>query len=386
MCRPRAENTVAARRSKKPDGKSRPSFNSPAFCYAMQYLVFSVIRVNNRGMDGFNYNQPLLVKKSPVVIVKNFIVLQMAAIAVFFLSGVLIDYGEIYEHLPLPRSFSFHIAEAIGLFLLETALVFYIFFRWYKEYYDIREDKVIHGRGIIFRRKTVIPLAAISSVSSWQGPLGKLTKYGNIELKDKNYGQNFVIDHIPEPQYYVEHLLKLKDSLGHRDLEEEKLSLEKILSKGEHERLEFKESFRWDANQGKVNKNLEKAAMKTIVAFLNSGGGRLLIGINDSNGIVGLRNDYQSLPKPNADGFQNHFNNIFNAMIGPEFRQFVELSFFKPGDRECCLIKVIPGNRPAYLRMDTNEEFFIRTGNGTTSLRLSEAASYIDSHWKGKLL
>jgi membrane protein YdbS with pleckstrin-like domain len=335
-------------------------------------------------MHGLFSNQTI-VKKSPVVIVKNFIVLQMTAIAVFFLSGILIDYGEIYEHLPLPRSFSFHIAEAIGLFLLETVLVFYIFFRWYKEYYDIREDKIVHSRGIVFRRKTVIPLATISSVGYWQGPLGKLTKYGNIELKEKNSGQNFVIDHVPEPQYYVEYLVKLKNSIDPRNLEEGK-SLEEILYNGEHERLEFKESFRWDANQGKVNKNLEKAVMKTIVAFLNSGGGRLLIGVNDSNNIVGLVNDYKSLPRSNADGFQNHFTNVFNGMVGPEFRQFVELSFPKIENGECCLVRVMPGDKPAYLKMDSNEEFFIRTGNGTTSLRLSEATSYIDSHWKGKLL
>ena len=336
-------------------------------------------------MSGFSYNQPLLVKKSPVVIVKNFIVLQMTAIAVFFLSGVLIDYGEIYKHLPLPRSFSFHIAEAIGLFFLETALVFYIFFRWYKEYYDIREDRIIHGRGIVFRRKTLIPLTAISSISSWQGPLGKLTKYGNIEFKEKNSGQNFILDHIPELQYYVEYLVKLKDSIDQRNLEEDK-SLEEILSNGEHERLEFKESFRWDINQGKVNKNLEKATMKTIAAFMNSGGGQLLIGVDDPGNIVGLDADYKSLPRPNADGFQNHFNHVFHSMLGPGFRQFAELAIQKVGDKECCLVRVLASDKPSYLKFDEQEEFYIRTGNGTTSLRLSEAASYIDYHWKGKLL
>ena len=120
-------------------------------------------------MDRFGYNQPFLVKKSPVVIVKNFIVLQMAAVAVFFLSGILLDYGEIYEHLPFSTSFSFHIAEAIGLFTVETALIFYIFFRWYKEYYDIKADKIIYSRGIIFRRRTVVPLNTISTVNYWLG-------------------------------------------------------------------------------------------------------------------------------------------------------------------------------------------------------------------------
>lgn len=337
-------------------------------------------------MDRFGYNQPFWVKKSPVVIVKNFIVLQMAAVAVFFLSGVLLDYGEIYEHLPFSTSLSFHIAEAIGLFTVETALIFYIFFRWYKESYDIKSDKIIYGRGIIFRRKTIIPLKAVSSISYWQGPLGKLTKYGNIELKERTSGDNFVMDHIPEPQNYVEFLVQLRNNLNSDNVKEGKVSAEELLSGGEHEHLEFKTSFRWDINQNKVNKNLERAVMKTVVAFLNSSGGHLLIGADDSGKIVGIWNDYKSLPKANADGFQNHFTNVFHAMVGPEYRQFVELAVHKIEEKDCCLVRVMPAAKPAYLKLDNGEEFYIRTGNGTTALKLSETASYIDSHWKGRLL
>lgn len=337
-------------------------------------------------MDRFGYNQPHLVKKSPVVIVKNFIVLQLTAVAVFFLSGVLLDYGEIYDHLPLSTSLSFHIVEAIAIFLVETLMIFYIFFRWHKEYYDIRSDKIVHARGIIFGRRTVIPLAAVSSISYRQGPLGKLTKYGDIELKERASGDNFVIDHIPDPQNYVDFLVQLRNNINPDDFKEGRLSIEDLLSSGEHEHLEFKTSFRWDIHQNKVNKNLERAIMKSIVAFLNSNGGHLLIGIDDSATVVGLEPDYRSLPKANADGFQNHFTNVFHAMIGPEFRQFVELKINKIKGKECCLVKVAPADKPAYLKYDDGEEFYIRTGNGTTSLKLSEAASYIDSRWKGKLL
>ena len=163
-------------------------------------------------------------------------------------------------------------------------------------------------------------------------------------------------------------------------------SLEDIVARGEHERLEFKSSFRWDMNQGKVNKSLERSVMKTIAALLNSDGGQLIIGVDDSGNVTGLGNDYRSLPKQNADGFQNHFSNVFHTMIGPEFRQFVEVSVHKINNAECCLVRVLPANRPAYLRSDSGEEFYIRTGNGTTALRLSEAAAYIDYHWKAKLL
>lgn len=335
-------------------------------------------------MDRFGYNQPVLVKKSPVVIVKTFIVLQMAAVAVFFLAGILADYGEIYDNIPLSSSFSYHIAEAASIFLFETVLVFYIFFTWHKEYYNIQGDKILHARGIIFRKKTSVPLSSIKSVGYRQGPLGKLTKYGTIELQDGT-AKGFKLEHIPDPAMYVELIVRLKNNLPGDRLGTSN-SVEKVLAEGEHEWLEFKSTFRWDINQNKVNKNLERMAMKTIAAFMNSGGGQVLIGVDDLGNIVGLEADYKSLPKPNADGFQNHFNHIFHSMLGPGFRQFVELAIQKVGDKECCLVKVLSADKPSYLKFDEQEEFYIRTGNGTTALKLSETASYIDSRWKGRLL
>jgi len=337
-------------------------------------------------MNTIGLNLSTVVKKSPVVIVKNFIYLQMAAIAVFFLSGILFDYGELLGYVPLLNSLSFHIAEALGIFTLETILVFYIFFRWYKEYYDIKPDKIIHGRGIIFRQKTVIPFKIAHSISFSQGPLGRLTKYGTIELRDSAGNRIAALDHLPEPQKYAELIVDFRDALNEVEAIHRIFNLQELISKGEHEKLEFKSSFRWDLNQEKVNKNLEKAAMKTIVAFLNSNGGQLVLGVDDSGKALGLDYDYQSLPKSNFDGFQNHFTNVFHQMIGPEFRQYVILSMHKISDKECCQISIMPSKRPAYLKSDRDEEFYIRTGNGTTALRLREASSYIDSHWRGNLL
>jgi hypothetical protein len=67
-------------------------------------------------------------------------------------------------------------------------------------------------------------------------------------------------------------------------------------------------------------------------------------------------------------------------MIGAEFRQFVKLDWSRVEGKECCLVSVSPTRKPVYLKNDNNgEEFYIRTGNGTTALKLSEAHAYIDS-------
>jgi len=161
----------------------------------------------------------------------------------------------------------------------------------------------------------------------------------------------------------------------------EETDIDKIVRSGEHEKLEFKTTFRWDVNRGQVNKELEKAVMKTLAAFLNSDGGQLIIGVDNKGQPVGLENDLASLPKPDTDGFENHFNNVFGIMIGPEFRRLVKLTFDKVNDKTVCLAEIEPSHKPVYLKTGENEDFYIRTGNATTPLKMSEAATYISS-WR----
>lgn len=331
--------------------------------------------------------KPLIVKKSPVVIVKNFILLQGGAIAAFFIASALADYAEIYRLLPVAGLISFRIAEAIFLFLVETALIFFIFFRWHRESFHFKNDGIVHAKGILYRHRTTIPLEHIVSASYRQSPLGKLTNYGAVELTSSNTNAKIRLMNIPNPEEYVNLILKLKRSLTGRKAEAVTLAgaspnVLDLLNKNEHENLEFKSTFRWDTRQNTVNRALEKSAMKTIAAFLNSQGGQLIIGVDDNKNIVGMTSDYDSLNKKDADGFENHFTHVFHNMIGAEFRQFVKLTWSRANGKECCVISVVPGSKPVYLKNDNDgEEFFIRTGNGTTSLKLSEAKDYIDSRW-----
>ncbi|TSC75177.1 MAG: AAA ATPase [Parcubacteria group bacterium Gr01-1014_44] len=164
----------------------------------------------------------------------------------------------------------------------------------------------------------------------------------------------------------------------------EENDIKKLAESGEHEKLEFKTSLRWDEKRNQVNRELEKTIMKTVAAFLNSEGGHLLIGVNDQGQVVGLENDLASLPKPDMDGFQNHFNNLFSHMIGAEFRRWVKLIFSRVDGKMVCWAKIEPGHKPVYLKTEKGEDFYIRTGNVTAPLKMSEAAAYISSWWKLK--
>ncbi|MCP4361657.1 MAG: ATP-binding protein, partial [Chloroflexi bacterium] len=77
-----------------------------------------------------------------------------------------------------------------------------------------------------------------------------------------------------------------------------------LIEQGEHERLEFKSSLRWDVRQKVVNKKLPYVIAKTLAAMMNSNGGYLLIGVADDGRILGIEQDIQSLNKKNLDGFR----------------------------------------------------------------------------------
>jgi len=327
----------------------------------------------------------VVVKKSPIVIVKNFILLQAVAVVAFFVAGAIADYGEIYTSLFISRTMSFRIAEALLIFSAETAMVFFIFFRWYRESFQIRKGEIVHARGVLYRHRTTIPLDNVVSVSHRQSPLGKLTKYGTVELISSNTNKKIRLENVPTPEEYVGLILKFKRFSANKNTEAVSVftNISDLLKRDEHENLEFKSTFRWDTRQNAVNKILEKSVMKTIAAFLNSQGGHLVIGVDDNKTIVGLTSDYGSLIRKDADGFENHFTQVFHNMIGAEFRQFVKLNWSHVDGKECCVVSVSPSRKPVYLKGDNNgEEFYIRTGNGTMSLKLSEANAYIDSHWE----
>ncbi len=160
--------------------------------------------------------------------------------------------------------------------------------------------------------------------------------------------------------------------------------LDRLLKEAEHERLEFKSSFRFDYKTSQVNHNLEKMVMKTVAAFLNSKGGHVVIGVDNERKPIGLLNDYKTLSRENKDAFENHFTNIFNSMIGPEFRHKVNVSFYNLDDNEICVIQAVASERPVYLKSDDNEYFYIRTGNASTALKLSEIEEYHRTRFKSQ--
>jgi hypothetical protein len=157
--------------------------------------------------------------------------------------------------------------------------------------------------------------------------------------------------------------------------------IKKIIQKGETESVEFKSSLRYDYNTHTVNKGLEKPVLKTIAAFLNSGGGTLLIGVQDEGTILGLLEDYKSLQRSNNDGFSQTLFNSMTSNLGIEFSSFIQIEFSELDKKTICVVYVKASPEPVFVREGLNRDFYVRAGTTTKLLNSEETFKYIALHW-----
>jgi len=168
------------------------------------------------------------------------------------------------------------------------------------------------------------------------------------------------------------------------------VSIEDIIAEGEHDGLEFKSSLRWDTKESVPNKDLEKVVLKTLAAFNNGygDGGRLIIGVDDDQNILGLENDYSTLDGNDRDGFQLHLRNLIKAEWGAEYAAAnVSVTFHGIDGRDICIVDVTRGTKPLFVKIPDKhgtkqERFFVRSGNLSSPIEnASEISAYIQSRF-----
>ncbi len=149
----------------------------------------------------------------------------------------------------------------------------------------------------------------------------------------------------------------------------------KLIRKGEHEKLEFKATLRTNLHTLQPDKNIEHSILKTIAAFLNSGGGILLIGVSDTGEIHGIQKD--NFPSP--DKFNLHFTNLIKEYIGNQNLPYLHFELITLENKNILKVDCMKAQKPVFLRFEKIEEFYVRVGASTVQLLGSKLVDYINN-------
>ncbi|WP_018123449.1 AlbA family DNA-binding domain-containing protein [Desulfovibrio oxyclinae] len=148
-----------------------------------------------------------------------------------------------------------------------------------------------------------------------------------------------------------------------------------LIDGGENERVEFKQTLRFNVKAGKNGREIELASVKTVTAFLNSRGGTLLIGVSDSGEVLGLDDDKFE----NDDRALLHFNNLLGQHVGVHFQPFVNARVVHLDGKSVIRVNCVRADAPAFLVNGQTEEFYARSGPASRKLTVRQFYEYLRS-------
>ena len=156
-----------------------------------------------------------------------------------------------------------------------------------------------------------------------------------------------------------------------------------LLAGGESAVVEFKSTARCNLHTGASDPAIAWAVIKTIAAFMNTHGGTLLIGVDDSACPVGIERDYPLVKGRDRDGWELWLTAVVKTALGTVAATDLLVRFCTMDDRTIARIDVRPGVQPVFAtRKDGPKEvFFARLNNSTEELSGPALLDYRRKHW-----
>ena len=162
----------------------------------------------------------------------------------------------------------------------------------------------------------------------------------------------------------------------------------KMIRDGETKTVEFKETFKVDTSSRQTLKCLRDATVREIAAFMNTEGGSLLIGVDDSKNIIGISRDYEfmNIERPNqtkSDKLKQEIRDYIRSKLDDDTLELQYNIMIKSvGEKEICVIHVYPSIKPVFVNQDISYKkcgtskqisanrtiFYIRHDSGTREL------------------
>lgn len=162
------------------------------------------------------------------------------------------------------------------------------------------------------------------------------------------------------------------------------VGISELIKQEESDRLEFKSTFTYNLENQSTDKNLKHSVLKTIIGFMNSSGGTLIIGVSDDHQIIGLEKDYEINWKHNKDGFILDFRQYLTENLGQNnLSKYIQYQFHKVDGKEILEVNVIKSLAPFYIKKDNKKVLYYRDENRTDYFEdPEEIQKYMAQNWE----
>ena len=151
---------------------------------------------------------------------------------------------------------------------------------------------------------------------------------------------------------------------------------------GETREVEYKQTARWNVREQRKDRAMEEVIVKTVAGMLNDHGGTLLIGVTDDGDPVGLHDDYAQVKPPNADGFVNWLDTLFENRLGHAGANRLAIRMDQINGHDICRIDVPASSRPIWVKNPTGTDtLYQRRNNSTRPIPTDEVEAFLSDRF-----
>ena len=243
---------------------------------------------------------------------------------------------------------------------------------------NIRELKQLEGNSFIvpkLSRSQVLEIEiALPPIPIQQHIVDTANKLNSVSKTIQTLHSNLSINPISSKKDLakLDQLVSATGDLSNTD------EIKSLVRLDESRKLEFKESFSWNLNHTqliqKKDKHIEKAVIKTVAAFMNSDGGILLVGVDDSGKIKGLNHEIDKFHRKNRDKFMLYLKDRLKVNLGAQNFLFLESELVEVDTLYVLKVSCSPSTKEVFVNKN---EFYIRTTPATERLEGHSQIEYI---------
>lgn len=155
------------------------------------------------------------------------------------------------------------------------------------------------------------------------------------------------------------------------------LTLLELLEAGEGMKVEFKSTLRTNLHTMQADPKVEMSVLKTIAGFMNTGGGHLVIGVDDSRTVLGLDADKFA----SEDKMTLHLVNLVKERVGAHNTMFWDSAYEAQDGKKVLIVTVRPASKAVFVQDGGAERFFVRVQASTQELTGSHAQHYMQGRF-----
>lgn len=152
-----------------------------------------------------------------------------------------------------------------------------------------------------------------------------------------------------------------------------------LVREGETQIVEFKQTFSLNTKTHVKDVKIETSALKTIVGFINTDGGCLLIGVHDEEGVILGINQELDRFHWSLDRYMLHWKNLVKDRIGERYYPFIHSRIVDVDGKKVLWIECEPSLKlPCFL---DKKHFFVRTYPATDELEGTDQLEYMKTRF-----